>query len=192
MASQICASIRTARHLRRSCFNVAEVKLGAADSPGNLPTTSVRRRNSRNVCAITFDVLSRPQTLVIHTPALPLERSCHPTIALPAELIGRPHDVFHQARLIVAQSHVVALRAPWLAQHPACPALEHTHGLLCPTNRLSPFRRAQKSPDAASFRIWLSRGRSATSFFRRAFSFSSSFIRFAWSRRRPPYSFRQR
>ena len=41
-------------------------------------------------------------------------------------------------------------------------------------HRTSTFRRAQKFPEAASRRMSLSRAMSATSFFRRAFSFSSS------------------
>ena len=36
----------------------------------------------------------------------------------------------------------------------------------------SPLRRAWKFPEETSFRIWLFRDRSATSFFNRAFSFS--------------------
>ena len=46
--------------------------------------------------------------------------------------------------------------------------------------------------DAAYFRMALSSSASASSFLSLAFSFSSCFIRFAWSMRKPPYSFRQR
>jgi len=53
----------------------------------------------------------------------------------------------------------------------------------------TPFRRAQKFPDAASFRIALSSSASAKRRLSLPFSFSSSFRRFAWSIRRPPYSF---
>jgi len=59
-------------------------------------------------------------------------------------------------------------------------------------NRLTSFRRAQKFPDAASFKIALSGSDSASSFLNRPFSFSTAFRRFAWSIRKPPYSLRQR
>jgi hypothetical protein len=82
-----------------------------------------------------------------------------------------------------------------LSKRAACPAFGHhvaaervTHVL----DRLAPFRRAQKFPEAASRRIALSSSASARSRFSRAFSFSRSFNRLAWSVRRPPYSRFQR
>ncbi len=66
-------------------------------------------------------------------------------------------------------------------------------------DRLAPLRRARKlscaglrQPEAASRRIALSNSASARSRFSRAFCFSRSLSRFAWSVRRPPYSRCQR
>ena len=65
------------------------------------------------------------------------------------------------------------------------PRADRVHG------RASPGR-AQKFPEATSLSIALSRAWSATSFSSLRFSCSSAFNRLAWSRRKPPYSFRQR
>jgi hypothetical protein len=84
------------------------------------------------------------------------------------------------------------LRVPRLPDHPVCPAFaddflaENASNVL---DRSPPLRRAQKFPEAGSRRIALSSSASARSRFRRAFSFSSSFSRFAWSIRRPPNFF---
>ncbi len=59
-------------------------------------------------------------------------------------------------------------------------------------NTNTPVRRAQKFPGAASFRISLSRVRSATAFLSRWFSYPSSLRRFTWSVFSPPNSLRQR
>ena len=59
-------------------------------------------------------------------------------------------------------------------------------------NSLATTGRAQKFPSATSFSIWLSNVRSATALLRRPFSASSSFKRLAWSKLKPPYSFRHR
>lgn len=55
--------------------------------------------------------------------------------------------------------------------------------------RTAPFRCAYKFPATDSFRIALSSSASVNRRFSRTFSFPSSLRRFAWSIRRPPYSF---
>ena len=54
-------SIWPLRHTRRSYFRVAQASTNAAVSPGNRPSTVVRRRTPRNTCSMTFDVRSRRQ-----------------------------------------------------------------------------------------------------------------------------------
>ena len=78
-----------------------------------------------------------------------------------------PAPPLHRSRLA---QHLtgVPLRHPLPAQ-----GVSHIlHG--CPA-----FRRAQKFPELASFRMAMSSACSATSFFSRVFSVSSAFIRFA-------------
>jgi len=79
------------------------------------------------------------------------------------------------------------LRRSRLAQHPAGSTLGDPEPLAHARDDPSPPGRAQKFPEAASLSIALSSAWSATRFLRRPFSFSSSFRRLAWSRRRPPY-----
>ncbi len=66
-----------------------------------------------------------------------------------------------------------------LPQDSTSPALRNSQPLLDVSYGLAPPCRAQKFPEATSFRIALSNAWSATSLFSRAFSFSSSFRRFA-------------
>ena len=79
-----------------------------------------------------------------------------------------------------------ASAAHWTASGPVRSRPDRT------TTSPPPSRRAQKFPEAASFRMALSSACSPTSFLSRAFSFSSSFRRRAWSTFMPPYSLRQR
>lgn len=75
-------------------------------------------------------------------------------------------------------------RLRWRRQRPEGIA-DMFHGFLV-------LRRAQKFPEAASFRMTLTSSASASSLFSQPFSFSRSLSRRAWSTFRPPYSFRQR
>ena len=66
-----------------------------------------------------------------------------------------------------------------LPQDSTSPTLRNSQPLLDVSHGLAPPYRAQKFPEATSFRIALSNAWSATSLFSRVFSFSSSFRRFA-------------
>jgi hypothetical protein len=89
-----------------------------------------------------------------------------------------------------------------LPKHTTCPAFAQSITVKNISDMLDsspPLRRAQKlscaaqrRPEAASRRIALSSSASARSRFSRAFSFSRSFSRFAWSIRSPPNFFFQR
>ena len=65
----------------------------------------------------------------------------------------------------------------FLAPDPFRPLVIHSPAFPLQQSR---YPRAQKFPEAASFRMALSRACSATSFFNRAFSFSNSFSPLAW------------
>ena len=84
------------------------------------------------------------------------------------------------------------VRGPRLAQHATGPPLRHPQLVADQGPRLPASGRAQQFPEVTSLRIALSRAWSATSCLSRVFSRSSSLSRLAWSRRRPPYSFRHR
>ena len=73
------------------------------------------------------------------------------------------------------------------------PALDLDEQLVqMPGAALATLGRARNVPEATSFKMALSSAWSATSRFSRAFSCSRVFSRFAWSRRKRPYSLRQR
>ena len=76
-------------------------------------------------------------------------------------------------------------------RHSPLTSLAWSHHAPTPHGRAS-SRRAQKFPEATSLRMAVSKAWSATTRLRRAFSFSSSLSRLAWSSRNPPYSRRQR
>ena len=74
------------------------------------------------------------------------------------------------------------LRRAGLTQNPTRSTFRDsafTQSLTYVLHRPTTLRRTQKFPEAASRRMALSKAASATSFFRRAFSRSSSFRRFA-------------
>ena len=74
---------------------------------------------------------------------------------------------------------LTTLGAARLPQHLASPTLRHV---------VTSFRRAQKFPEAASFRMVLSSFASASKRSSRAFSFSSAFSRFTWSVCKPRHA----
>src|SRR3712207_5855830 len=80
----------------------------------------------------------------------------------------------------------VALGGPGLAHHPASPTLGDSPMLAYVLHRSSPPARAQKFFRLISFRMSMFRACSATSFFKRAFSFSNSLRRFASAELIPP------
>jgi len=97
-----------------------------------------------------------------------------------------------QSGLVARDTWRSPLRGARLTKSPASSSLGHAQLLLDVSDGLPSASRAQKFPLATSLRIERPRAWSATIFFRRPFSFSSSRSRLAWSSLRPPYSFRQR
>ncbi len=102
-------------------------------------------------------------------------------------------DPARQRSHVVAHTRRVALQRPQLAEHAEYAALAHLRErMLDFLDRGPAARRAQKFPVAATLRIALSSSASASSRFRRAFSCSSAFRRFACPTFIPPQSFGHR
>ncbi len=117
--------------------------------------------------------------LVVHAPAFLTQQGRDAAVAVAAEARGQGDDSRDQRRLIRGRPGHRALRRPRLASDLAGPPLGH--GVLVGEmgGRPAPLGRAQKFPAATSRNIALSNAWSATSRFRRLFSRSSSFSRFA-------------
>src|SRR5688572_20713663 len=93
-------------------------------------------------------------SFVIHLPALPTQQCRHPAVAVPTVLARHLHDSFHQSWFIAGNLPTASLRAPRLAQHSTRPAFGHavaSENLSDMRDRVTPLRRAQKFPEAASF-----------------------------------------
>ncbi len=84
------------------------------------------------------------------------------------------------------------VRRPGLVQHPTGPPFRDAQLKPYVVHSLASPGRAQNFPEATSFKMALSSAWSATSRFSRVFSCSRVFNRFAWARRKPPYSLRHR
>ena len=97
-----------------------------------------------------------------------------------------------QMLFIIFLPRFISLRRPALTQNSTRSPFGYPmifHGLF---HHLPTPCRAYKFPDATSFKIALSRLKSATKRFNLVFSFSNPLNRLAWSIRNPPYSLRQR
>src|SRR5690606_25286852 len=105
-------------------------------------------------------------------------------------ILRQRDDVSRQALLVGIILRRVTLGRAVLAEHPAGPPFRYRQCTTDLFDRLAATGGAQKPSLFASCRIALSRARSATSFFNRAFSRSISFFRLAWSTFSPPYSLR--
>ena len=115
--------------------------------------------------------------LVVHTPALCPQERCNPAIAIAAVLARETNDRRRQRILVRPANSCIALRRARLPQNAASSALRHTLQALYMFHTAPATRGAYQFPSAASFRISLSRVRSATARFKRPFSASSSFSR---------------
>src|SRR5919199_702131 len=115
-----------------------------------------------------------------------------PAIAIPTVLGRERHDRLRQRVLVGPKRRHVALRGARLADDPAGAALRETIRLPNASDGLPAPLGAYKFPCAMSFKICFSSARSATNRRSRAFSFSSSLRRLAFSTPSPPYSLRQR
>lgn len=99
-------------------------------------------------------------------------------IAIAAILTGEFNDVGGQPFFVISPLRNVALRRTMMPEHTANPPLGQFQLRSNIINAGSATRGAQKFPLAASARIILSKVRSETARRSRAFSASSSFIRF--------------
>ena len=131
-------------------------------------------------------------TFVIHVPPFPTQEPGDAPIALPPIRRRQRDEARDQSGFVVRDDRPMSMRRPRLTEHSAGPPLRNAQLVLHMHHGGASPERAQKFPEATSVRIMLSSAWSATSVFNRVFSRSSSLSRFAWSRRRPPYSFRQR
>lgn len=86
---------------------------------------------------------------------------------------GELVHAFGQGAILLSFLRTVALPRAWLLEGSACPPLADAEHVLDVAQGIAATRRAQKFPLATSLRKSMSRACSATSFFRRAFFFSS-------------------
>jgi len=112
--------------------------------------------------------------LEIHLPAFTCEVTPHAAATGAGFPCSNPPDRGGQARVVIPGTRLIALTAAWLSKRPAGPALAHFQTLAHSGHRLSLAGRAYHFPSATSLRMAMSSAWSATSFFRRIFSFSSS------------------
>ena len=114
-----------------------------------------------------------------HLPAFALEHPCHRAVPIAPILLREGENPLAQPLLTRVSLGPVPIGGLDLADRPTRPAfrdVEHGHGM---PHRLAPAGRAQKFPEATSFRIERSRAWSATIRLRRRFSCSSPFSRLA-------------
>ena len=117
--------------------------------------------------------------LLVDRPTLAPQQRPHTSVAV-ARILPREGDhPFDQPAIPLGLAALVTLAGPGLSDHSASPTLRDPQP---PPNVLDgspPPSRAQKFPRLTSFRMSMSNSFSASSFLRRAFSFSSSLRRFA-------------
>lgn len=114
-----------------------------------------------------------------HLPAFALEHPCHRAVPIAPILLREGKNPLAQPLLTRVSLGPVPIGGLDLADRPTRPAfrdVEHGHGM---PHRLAPAGRAQKFPEATSFRIERSRAWSATIRLRRRFSCSTPFSRLA-------------
>ena len=129
-----------------------------------------------------LEALSSPESLdplVVHPPTFPTKQSGNPSVSVSTVLRRQIRQTSNQSWLVVRQPWCPSLRRPRLPHHTTGASLRDFEAILEMFDSPSQLRRAQNFPWAISSSICLSRDSSATSFFRRTFSFSSSLSRFA-------------
>ena len=112
-------------------------------------------------------------------PANTLQQRRDSPVSVTTVFTGQGNDRFGQRLFVDLLDRGVALCPSSLPQQPAGMTLAHFVLFARMLHRTTPPPRAQKFPEATSFRICFSRDNSATKRFNLAFSRSSSFIRFA-------------
>jgi hypothetical protein len=110
---------------------------------------------------------------------IPLQQRRDSPVSVATVFTGQRNDRLVQRLFIDLLDRGITLCPPPLPQQPAGMALAHFVLFARMLHRTTPPLRAQKFPEATSFRICFSRDSSATKRFNFAFSRSSSFIRFA-------------
>ena len=116
-------------------------------------------------------------TVSANLPSDGLEQRCDPPIAITAILAGQGDDGLRQLILVWAGLGYIALRATGMIQQAASTTFREFVGPSDLGYRLPAPVRAYKFPAATSLRICFSSDKSATSRFKRLFSFSNSFSR---------------
>ena len=114
-----------------------------------------------------------------YLPAITLQQRRDSPVAVATLFTGQGNDRLRQRIFVDPRDHGIALCPSPLPQQPAGMALTHFVLFARMLHRTTPPLRAQKFPEATSFRICFSRDSSATKRFNFRFSRSSSFIRFA-------------
>src|SRR5271163_2143 len=126
--------------------------------------------------------LATPDALYLifaYLPSSTLQQRRDSPVAVAPVGTGQGHDRCGQRIFGDPRDRGIALCPSPLPQQPAGMALAHCILLARLLHRTTPPLRAQKFPEATSFRICFSKDSSATKRFSFAFSRSSSFIRFA-------------
>src|SRR4029077_19463604 len=101
------------------------------------------------------------------------------SVAVASVFTGQGNDRFRQRLFVDPLDRGIALCPAPLPQQPAGMSLAHFVLFERMLHRTTPPPRAQKFPEATSFRICFSNDSSATKRFNFEFSRSNSFIRFA-------------
>src|SRR5271157_5004024 len=114
-----------------------------------------------------------------HLPAITLQQRRNSPISVATVFTGQGNDCFSQRLFVDPRDRGIALCPSPLPQQPAGMSLAHFVLFARMLHRTTPPLRAQKFPEATSFRICFSKDSSATKRFSFAFSRSRSFIRFA-------------
>jgi uncharacterized protein YciI len=116
-------------------------------------------------------------TLMIHSKPFRSQQSRNPSVPIPTVLTSQFCNPPGQPLLRYRGKWTMTISRSWLIQHPTGSSLRDAQLTTNPLNSLPSFRRADQFPEAASLRIEMSKACSATSFFRRPFSRSSSLRR---------------
>ena len=106
--------------------------------------------------------------------AITLQQRCNSPVSVATILTGQGNDRFGQRLFVDPLDRGLALCPSPLPQQPAGMPLAHCVLFACVLHRTTPPLRAQKFPEATSFRICFSRDNSATKRFNFAFSRSNS------------------
>ena len=125
----------------------------------------------------------------IYLPASVSQQCCNPTIAISTVLARQLDHISDQAFFVSTPLWQSTLCGSVLAQNATNPSLRNLELTTHKINAGTAARRAQKFPDAASFKINLSSVRSETACRRRSFSFFSRFSSLSCSVPIPPYFF---